>query len=187
MLQPLILRSTRSSGGALAEQVRESVEGGRGAGRDQTFNPYSHFLDNEKDFADVKEEVANGTFDSVLSPREFQAKTNQIRRENKRRETIGKGGIGGHILGTTAMFLNVSTLVPILGPATKTLSAGKNEKVEWIILFAQLALFILVGVKGNDWRRGNLAKRGFEKLNAIEAETPNIAIAAVANQTANNK
>ena len=49
-----------------------------------------------------------------------------------------------------------------------------------IMLLAQLVFYIMVGVKGNDWRRGNLVKRGFEKLNTVEAETPDAAIGSVA-------
>jgi len=49
-----------------------------------------------------------------------------------------------------------------------------------VMLLAQLAFYIVVGVKGNDWRRGNLVKRGFERLNTVEAETLDAAIGSVA-------
>jgi len=52
--------------------------------------------------------------------------------------------------------------------------------VTLVMLLAQLAFCIVVGVKGNSWRRGNLVHRGFEKMNTIEAETPDAAIATVA-------
>lgn len=49
-----------------------------------------------------------------------------------------------------------------------------------VMLLAQLVFYIIVGVKGNDWRRGNLQKRGFEKLRTVQAETPEAAIGEVA-------
>ncbi len=49
-----------------------------------------------------------------------------------------------------------------------------------LMFLAQLVFFIVVGAKGNDWRRGNLVKRGFEKLNTVEAATPDAAVASVA-------
>ncbi len=49
-----------------------------------------------------------------------------------------------------------------------------------IMLLAQLAFYITVGVKGNDWRRGNLVKRGYEHIKTVEAETPDAAIGFVA-------
>lgn len=56
-----------------------------------------------------------------------------------------------------------------------------------VMLLAQLAFYIVVGVKGNDWRRGNLVKRGFEKLNTVEAETPDAAIGSVAKPSTDQK
>jgi hypothetical protein len=49
-----------------------------------------------------------------------------------------------------------------------------------MMTLAQLACYIVVGVKGNDWRRSNLVKRGFDKLSTVDAETPDAAIASVA-------
>jgi len=43
----------------------------------------------------------------------------------------------------------------------------------WImLLLALLAYKITVGFKGNDWRRGNLVKRGFEHVKRVEANSP---------------
>jgi uncharacterized protein DUF2628 len=49
-----------------------------------------------------------------------------------------------------------------------------------IMLLFQFGLYIMVGMKGNDWRRENLVKRGFEKLNTLDAETPDAAIGSTA-------
>lgn len=49
-----------------------------------------------------------------------------------------------------------------------------------VIFLARLALCIVFGVKGNDWRRGNLQKRGFEKVRTVQSETHDAAIGEVA-------
>ena len=51
-----------------------------------------------------------------------------------------------------------------------------------IMLLVQVALFITVGVKGNDWRRGNIVKRGFKHISTVQAEAPDTAIGYVAEQ-----
>jgi|TARA_B100000315_G_scaffold84042_1_gene77062 hypothetical protein len=52
-----------------------------------------------------------------------------------------------------------------------------------IVLLVQLAFYIVVGVRGNDWRRGNLQSRGFDKLGTVLAKTPDAAIGEVAKQS----
>ena len=49
-----------------------------------------------------------------------------------------------------------------------------------VMLSSKLAFYIVFGIEGNNWRRDNLVKRGFEKLNTVEAETPDAAIGSVA-------
>jgi len=46
-----------------------------------------------------------------------------------------------------------------------------------------LATYITVAVKGNDWRRDNLVKRGFKKSRTLEAWSPSEAIDVVAAQS----
>jgi hypothetical protein len=47
-----------------------------------------------------------------------------------------------------------------------------------IIILAQCAIYITVGIKGNEWRRNHLLRRGFEHIQTVEAETPDAAIGA---------
>lgn len=44
------------------------------------------------------------------------------------------------------------------------------------MLVAQFSLFVLIGVKGNDWRRSNLLKRGYNKIASLQAKNPEAAI-----------
>ena len=54
---------------------------------------------------------------------------------------------------------------------------GDGDVFMWLV---QLVFYVVVGVKGNEWRRDNLVKRGFDRLDTVAAETPDAAIAVVA-------
>ncbi len=45
-----------------------------------------------------------------------------------------------------------------------------------------LGFSVFIGVKGNEWRRNNLRKRGFEQKEIVLAETSDAAIASVAKE-----
>lgn len=51
-----------------------------------------------------------------------------------------------------------------------------------LIFTGQLAVFVIVGWKGNDWRRRNLERRGFGKFTRVYADTPEQAIDAAAHE-----
>ena len=41
---------------------------------------------------------------------------------------------------------------------------------------ATLGVCIVIGIKGNEWRRNSLAKRGFQLIDTVQAETPDAAL-----------
>jgi hypothetical protein len=45
-----------------------------------------------------------------------------------------------------------------------------------------LGFSVFIGVKGNEWRRNNLRKRGFEQKEIVLAETSDAAITSVAKE-----
>lgn len=45
-----------------------------------------------------------------------------------------------------------------------------------LILWLEIGLYIIVGVKGNEWYAESLQKREFELIGIVEAETPGAAI-----------
>ena len=45
-----------------------------------------------------------------------------------------------------------------------------------VMLVAQLIFYVICGSQGNDWRRVDLVKRGYDKLFAVNAESPDDAI-----------
>lgn len=46
-----------------------------------------------------------------------------------------------------------------------------------LMLVLEVGFTILIGFKGNDWRRSNLAKRGFQFTRNVTAQTPDAALA----------
>jgi len=48
-----------------------------------------------------------------------------------------------------------------------------------VMLVAHLIFYVICGSQGNDWRRVDLVKRGYDKLYAVNAESPDDAIAFV--------
>jgi len=57
---------------------------------------------------------------------------------------------------------------------------GDLEVSANINIIGPICLSILVGLESNNWRRRNLIKRGFEKLDTIEAKNIDAAITSVA-------
>lgn len=79
-------------------------------------------------------------------------------------------GVGFGILGVFFVLVFLEALFNQAG----------NVVGAFLIFMSQLAVFVIVGAKGNDWRRSNLAKRGFEKFSSVHADTPDRAIDAAA-------
>ncbi len=75
-------------------------------------------------------------------------------------------GVGFAILG---VFLTLSFLEALF-------SQGGQVLGSFLIFTTQLAAFVIIGWKGNDWRRRHLEGRGFEKFTQVHAETPDQAI-----------
>jgi hypothetical protein len=48
-----------------------------------------------------------------------------------------------------------------------------------LVLWLQIGMYILVGVKGNEWNENGLRKRGFVLVDTVQAETPGAAIGKV--------
>ena len=61
---------------------------------------------------------------------------------------------------------------------------GDGDVFMWLV---QLVFYVVVGVKGNEWRRDNLVKRGFDRLDTVAAETPDAAIAVVAKSSSTQR
>jgi len=76
----------------------------------------------------------------------------------------------------------------VLGIIRSVTDAAQSEPelqgVMYLLLFgAYVALALVVGFKGNDWRSQNLATRGYSLLETVDAATPDAAVARVAGAT----
>lgn len=80
--------------------------------------------------------------------------------------------VGFGILG---VFFVLSFLEALFNQAGNVVGA-------FLIFTSQLAVFVIVGAKGNDWRRSNLEGRGFQKFTSVHAQTPDQAIDAAAQE-----
>ena len=62
--------------------------------------------------------------------------------------------------------------------------AGSESELQAILYLllagGYFAMSLVPGFKGNEWRRNNLDKRGFEMVQEVEAESPDAATASAA-------
>lgn len=82
-------------------------------------------------------------------------------------------GVGFLLLGVLAVLVILETAFE---------QSGRQGGV-LLMLLAEFGLYVLTGVKGNDWRRGHIAKRGFQHVATVSAGTPEAAIGAAATRT----
>ncbi|NWF72901.1 MAG: DUF2628 domain-containing protein [Nitrospirae bacterium] len=59
---------------------------------------------------------------------------------------------------------------------------GAQALVYLLLVAGYLALGLIPGLKGNKWREKNLARRGFQMLGTVQAETPEAAMSQMASQ-----
>lgn len=71
----------------------------------------------------------------------------------------------------------------VMSVASKSQESTAQAYVTLIVGFAYWALWLIPPINGNKWREANLSKRGYELLSTVQAETPDSAIAQVANST----
>ncbi|MFO7902780.1 DUF2628 domain-containing protein [Thioalkalivibrio sp.] len=79
-------------------------------------------------------------------------------------------GVGFGILG---VFFVLSFLEALF-------SQSGSEVGAFLVFVSQLAVFVIVGAKGNNWLRRSLERRGFQRFTSVRADTPDQAIDAAA-------
>ena len=71
----------------------------------------------------------------------------------------------------------------VLGTIKNVTSASEESDAQlivYLLLFAgYVALNLVPGFKGNQWREANLTKRGFELVGTVQSATPDAAVAQV--------
>jgi len=83
--------------------------------------------------------------------------------------------------GLSALWIALYLSLSLVEPGTDTFEPGGAQGLVYLHLVAgYVALSLIPGFKGNQWREKNLVRRGFEMLCTVQAETPEVAISQVA-------
>lgn len=72
-----------------------------------------------------------------------------------------------------AVFLSITVLLSFIEAGFKK---EDNMAGMILILWLEIGLYIIVGVKGNEWFANSLQKREFELVGIVEAKSPSAAI-----------
>jgi len=107
--------------GAALERL--GIERETGLPAQNGFNPYRHFAEKKKEYADIEPYVNRGMLDNVRSEAEFNEKVSQLRQEKFDIETAKGGTFLGSALGMGMSLLDLSTLVPMAGPMARARTA----------------------------------------------------------------
>jgi len=79
--------------------------------------------------------------------------------------------------GWSVLWIALYVSLSLVETDTDTSELGGIQVLVYLHLVAgYVALSLIPGVKGNQWRERNLVRRGFEMLGTVQAETPDAAI-----------
>ncbi len=83
--------------------------------------------------------------------------------------------------GWSALWIALYVSLSLVETDTDTSELGGTQALVYLHLVAgYVALSLMPGFKGNQWREKNLVRRGYEVLGTVQAETPEAAISQMA-------
>jgi hypothetical protein len=83
--------------------------------------------------------------------------------------------------GWSALWIGLYVSLSLVETDTDTSELGGTQALVYLHLVAgYVALSLMPGFKGNQWREKNLVRRGFEMFGTVQAETPEAAISQMA-------
>jgi len=83
--------------------------------------------------------------------------------------------------GLSALWIALYLSLSLAETGTDTFEPGSAQALVYLHLVAgYVALTLIPGFKGNNWREKNLVRRGFEILRTVQAETPEEALSQIA-------
>ena len=83
--------------------------------------------------------------------------------------------------GLSALWITLYFSLSLVETGTDKFEPGSAQALVYLHLVAgYVALSLIPGLKGNQWREKNLVRRGFEMLSTVQAETPEAAISQMA-------
>jgi Protein of unknown function (DUF2628) len=81
----------------------------------------------------------------------------------------------------SAIWIALYFSLSLVETGTDKFEPGGDQALVYLHLVAgYVALSLIPGLKGNQWREKNLVRRGFEMLRTVQAETPEAAISQMA-------
>ena len=85
--------------------------------------------------------------------------------------------------GLSALWIALYLSLSLVETDTDKSEPGGTQALVYLHLVAgYVALSLIPGLKGNQWREKNLVRRGFEMARRVQAETPEAAISQVAGE-----
>jgi len=96
---------------------------------DKSFNPLAFAKENEESYSDVLPFIYSGEFNDVWSPEQFEARATRYRKELEDRRIMQEGTTAGMVVGMGLSFLDLTTLIPVVGLGSKVTAAGKAVRL----------------------------------------------------------
>ena len=96
---------------------------------DKSFNPLVYATQREEEYFDILPFVRSSDFNDVWSEQQFKDRAARYRRETEIRKTVEQGTTLGTVIGMGLSFLDLTTLIPVVGLGSKITTAGKAVRL----------------------------------------------------------
>ena len=96
---------------------------------DKSFNPLVYATQREEEYFDILPFIRSNDFNDVWSEQQFKDRAARYRREAELRKTMEQGTTLGTVLGMGLSFLDLTTLIPVVGLGSKVTAAGKAVRL----------------------------------------------------------
>lgn len=83
----------------------------------------------EEEYFDILPFVRSSDFNDVWSEQQFKDRAARYRRETEIRKTVEQGTTLGTVIGMGLSFLDLTTLIPVVGLGSKITTAGKAVRL----------------------------------------------------------
>jgi uncharacterized protein DUF2628 len=85
--------------------------------------------------------------------------------------------------GLSALWIALYLSLSLVETGTDKFEPGGAQALVYLhLVVGYVALSLIPGLKGNQWREKNLVRRGFEMVRTVQAETPEAAISQLAGE-----
>ena len=96
---------------------------------DKSFNPLVYATQREEEYFDILPFIRSSDFNDVWSEQQFKDRAARYRREAELRKTMEQGTTLGTVLGMGLSFLDLTTLIPVVGLGSKVSAAGRAVRI----------------------------------------------------------